>query len=130
MSDGVNFGALQRLWMGALLVGVISFLVGVTMLDQFARPELAPLVICFALASIAFGGVFYFGSLIFVRGLTRYILSDDIGIRGANVEMVTKTAGSGDPEIDRWIKKFVFARNTFGLGVVPVLLLGGLLLFG
>ena len=43
--------------------------------------------------------------------------------------MVTKTRSSGDPRLDGWIDKFVFARNTFGLSVLPLLLLGGVFLF-
>tara|TARA_R110000851_G_scaffold316125_2_gene479026 strand:- start:346 stop:645 length:300 start_codon:yes stop_codon:yes gene_type:complete len=98
-------------------------------MDQFSKPEIAPVVMSFAFASITFSGLFYFGALLLEGSLQKYILSDETVIKGDNVEMVTKTASSGDAEIDKWIGTYAFTRNLFGMSVIPLLILGGLYLF-
>ena len=95
-------------------------------MGQFRKPEVAPIVMAIAFASIAFSGLFYFGALLLEGSLQKYILSDDTVIKGDTVEMVTTTTESGDPEIDKWIGTYAFTRNLFGMSLVPVLILIGL----
>lgn len=110
---------------GALVFGLAYYLI-----NGFAGFDVIEALISFALAAITYGGVFYFGCLIFAPDLKHYIVSDDTKISGSNVEMVTTTRASGNEELDRWVGSFTFARNLFGMGIIPVLILGGLFLFG
>ncbi|MBD3771743.1 MAG: hypothetical protein IE925_16565 [Rhodobacterales bacterium] len=121
-----NFGRLRLIQIGALLVGAGVLVLSLWLMGQFRKPELAPIVMAFAFASIGFSGLFYFGALLLEGSLQKYILSDETVIKGDNVEMVTKTASSGDPEIDKWIGTYAFTRNLFGMSLVPVLILIGL----
>ena len=121
-----NFGRLRLIQIGALLVGAGVLVLSLWLMGQFRKPELAPIVMAFAFASISFSGLFYFGALLLEGSLQKYILSDETVIKGDNVEMVTKTASSGDPEIDKWIGTYAFTRNLFGMSLVPVLILIGL----
>jgi len=121
-----DFRRLRLIQIGALLVGAGVLVVSLWLMGQYRKPELAPLVMAFAFASISFSGLFYFGALLLEGSLQKYILSDETVIKGDNVEMVTKTASSGDPQIDKWIGTYAFTRNLFGMSLVPVLILIGL----
>jgi len=126
----VDFGRLRSLMLTAVIAGAAVLVVSLWQLGQFQAFEIGWSVMAFAFGAIAWAAVFYFGCLIVEGSLTSYIISDDTEIKGQNVEMVTKTRSSGDARLDAWIEKFVFARNTFGLGVIPLLILGGLFLWG
>jgi hypothetical protein len=102
-----------------------GFLMGV-----FRKPEVATVVLAFAFAGAAFGGVFYFGALLLEGSLQKYILRDETVIKGDDVKMVTHIASSGDPVIDKWIGTYAFARNLFGMSVIPILILAALFYFG
>ena len=110
----------------ASLIAGISYFV----MTGFRGLELAPLVLSLSFAGFFYGLTFYFGCLILAPNLKDYIVSDDTVIRGDSVDMDTTTRASGDPEADKWIAAFVFARNLFGMALVPMALLGGLFLFG
>ncbi|MEZ6000699.1 hypothetical protein [Hyphomonas sp.] len=124
-----NFRRLRLIQIVALIVGATVLLVSLWLMGQFRKPEVAPIVMAFAFASISFSGLFYFGALLLEGSLQKYILSDDTVIKGDNVEMVTTTAESGDPEIDKWIGTYAFTRNLFGMSLVPILILIGLFFF-
>jgi hypothetical protein len=129
MDNKPNFLRLRIIQIVALVVGATVFAVSLWLMGQFRKPELAPIVMAFAFASISFSGLFYFGALLLEGSLQKYILSDDTAIKGDNVEMVTTTASSGDPEIDKWIGTYAFTRNLFGMSLVPIVILIGLYFF-
>ncbi|WP_321489713.1 hypothetical protein [uncultured Hyphomonas sp.] len=124
-----DFRRLRLIQIVALITGALVLLESLWLMGQFRKPELAPIVMAFAFASISFSGLFYFGALLLEGSLQKYILSDDTVIKGDNVEMVTTTAESGDPEIDKWIGTYAFTRNLFGMSLVPILILIGLYVF-
>ena len=124
-----NFRRLRLIQIAAAIVGAGVLLLSLWLMGQFQSPEVAPIVMAFAFASISFSGLFYFGALLLEGSLQKYILSDDTVIKGNNVEMVTKTAESGDSEIDKWIGTYAFTRNLFGMSLVPILILIGLYFF-
>lgn len=132
MSDGKtpNYKTLRIIQIAAVMDALTVLVVALYFMGQFSEPELAPIVIAVALAGITFGAVFYFGCLIFEPSLQQYIAGDRTVIKSDTVEMVTDTHSSGDPEIDEWVNRYVFARNIFGMSVIPLLILGGLYLFG
>ena len=129
MADKPDFKRLRLIQIVAVIVGAIVLIGALWLMGQFRKPELAPIVMAFAFASISFSGLFYFGALLLEGSLQKYILSDDTVIKGGNVDMVTTTAESGDPEIDKWTGTYAFTRNLFGLSLVPILILIGLYFF-
>ncbi|WP_375209214.1 hypothetical protein [Hyphomonas jannaschiana] len=128
-NQGPDFRRLRLIQIAALIVGAGVLILSLWLMGQFRKPEVAPIVMAFAFASISFSGLFYFGALLLEGSLQKYILSDDTVIKGDNVEMVTRTAKSGDPEIDKWIGTYAFTRNLFGMSLVPILILIGLYFF-
>lgn len=125
-----DYARLRRIHLIAVTVGAATLGLSLYLMGQFSKPELAPIVTAVALTGIGFSVVFYFGCLLFEGSLQRYIVRDDTEIKGSNVEMVTTTAPSGDSRIDAWVGRYVFARNLFGMSIIPLLILGGLYLFG
>ena len=126
----IDFGALRTLMMASVLAGAAVFVLTLWQLDQFKAFDLGWSVMAFAFGVILWSAVFYFGCLIMAGSLISYIERDDTEIKGDTVEMVTKTRSSGDARLDAWVGRFVFARNTFGLSVLPVLILVGLYFWG
>lgn len=129
-SRPVEFGKLRFMMLMAVSIGAGVLVLSLWLLGQFRDFEIGWTVMAVAFGAIAWSAVFYFGCLAVAGSLTGYIVSDDTEIRGERVEMVTKTRSSDDPRLDAWIEKFVFARNTFGLSVLPVLILLGLYFWG
>nr|WP_321441097.1 hypothetical protein [uncultured Hyphomonas sp.] len=124
-----NFRRLRIIQIASLIVGAGVLILSLWLMGQFRKPEVVPIVMAFAFASISFSGLFYFGALLLEGSLQKYILSDDTVIKGDNVEMVTRTAESGDAEIDKWIGTYAFTRNLFGMSLVPILILIALYFF-
>lgn len=124
-----DFRRLRLIQIIAVVAGAGVLVLSLWLMGQFQKPEVAPIVIAFAFASITFSGLFYFSALLLEGSLQQYILSDETVVKGDNVEMVTKTAESGDPEIDKWIGTYAFTRNLFGMSLVPILILIGLYFF-
>jgi hypothetical protein len=129
MTDKPDFRRLRLIQIVAVVVGAVVLLGALWLMGEFRKPELAPIVMAVAFASISFSGLFYFGALLLEGSLQKYILSDDTVIKGGDVDMVTTTAESGDPEIDKWIGTYAFTRNLFGMSLVPILILIGLYFF-
>jgi hypothetical protein len=129
MTDKPDFRRLRLIQIVAVVVGAVVLLGALWLMGQFRKPELAPIVMAVAFASISFSGLFYFGALLLEGSLQKYILSDDTVIKGGDVDMVTTTAESGDPEIDKWIGTYAFTRNLFEMSLVPILILIGLYFF-
>jgi hypothetical protein len=125
-----NFARLRAIQIVAVSAAFVVLAGSAFLMGVFRDPEIATLVLAVAFAGATFGAVFYFGALLLEGSLQKYILSDETVIKGDNVEMVTKTASSGDAQIDRWIGTYAFARNLFGMSIVPILILAGLFLFG
>ncbi|MEO1100671.1 MAG: hypothetical protein AAFW65_02375 [Pseudomonadota bacterium] len=129
MAEHPDYGRLRVIQITAVIVGVVTLGVSLFVFGQFSKPEIAPIVICVALAGFGFGAVFYFGCLLFEGSLQKYIVSDDTVIKSETVELVTTTETSGDGRIDEWVNRYVFARNLFGMSLIPLLILGGLYIF-
>ncbi|MBU4164026.1 MAG: hypothetical protein KKF36_07895 [Alphaproteobacteria bacterium] len=125
-----NFARLRTLQVSAVMAGVSVFVISGLLMGVFRAPGVATVVLALAFASATFGAVFYFGALLLEGSLQKYILSDETVIQGDDVKMVTHTASSGDPVIDKWIGTYAFARNLFGMSIVPILILAALYYFG
>jgi hypothetical protein len=129
MTDKPDFRRLRLIQIVAVVVGAVVLL-GVALADG-AVPETGSRADRHGgcLRQYQLQWAFYFGALLLEGSLQKYILSDDTVIKGDNVEMVTTTAESGDPEIDKWIGTYAFTRNLFGMSLVPILILIGLYFF-
>lgn len=125
-----NFKRLRIIQICAVTDALLVSLIALYLMGQFSKPELAPIIICMAIAGMTFGAIFYFGCLIFEPSLQKYIKEDRTVIKSETVEMVTDTYKSGDELIDEWVNRFVFARNIFGMSILPMLILAGLYFFG
>jgi len=129
--DGISdFRLLKILQFTAVIDGGVIFAISYFLMTGFAGFELVPAIMSLTFAGFFYGATFYFGTLLLVPDLKDYIVSDDTKIKGQTVEMETTTRASGDPETDRWVASFVFARNLFGMSLVPILILGWLYFFG
>jgi hypothetical protein len=129
LTKDIHYNRLKKAWFIALGIGALSFVGTAWHWGQFTRPELVPLVIIFSIASILFSAIFFFSCRIIAPGLGSYIIEDETKIKGSTVEMVTHVKESGDAQLDGWVKRYVFARNMFGLAIIPLLLLAGLFFF-
>jgi hypothetical protein len=126
----LDFHRLRWLMRMALALGLVVLAGSAWLLGVFHNPEVATGVMAFAFGAIAFSAFFYFGALLTEGSLQKFIVSDDTEIKGDAVDLVTTTQSSGDPRTDGWVKAYVFARNLFGMSVIPLLILLGLYLFG
>lgn len=114
----------------AVLDGLAAGALAWYFMNGFREIDLVSVVISLAAAGIVYGGTFYGLALALAPGLHRYIVSDDTKISGQTVDLVTTTRGSGDADLDRWVESFVFARNLFGMSLIPLALLGAVFLLG
>ncbi len=126
----VDFSKLRTLMLVAVSAGLGVLLYFLWKLSVFTDFQIGWAALSLGLAAITWSAVFYFGCLVIAGSMTDYIISDDTVIKGDNVELVSKTRTSGDERLDSWIEKFVFARNTFGMAVLPLLILIGLYFWG
>ncbi len=129
MEKQINFHRLKTAWIMALGAGALTFVGAAWHWGQIAKPELVPLVIIFASASLVFSAVFFLACRIIAPGLGALIREDETRVEGATVKMVTHIEETGDAPLDQWVKRYVFARNMFGLAIVPLIVLAGLFLF-
>ena len=126
----IDFSRLGNMMRVALLVGAGVLAITLLLFNQFNDFDLGASAMAVAFGVIAWSATFYFGCLAVAGSLTDYIVGDDTEIKGSNVEHVTRTRSSGDDRLDGWIDQFVFARNTFGLSILPMLILVGLYFWG
>ena len=126
----IDFSRLGNMMRVALLVGAGVLAITLLLFNQFNDFDLGASAMAVAFGVIAWSATFYFGCLAVAGSLTDYIVGDDTEIIGSNVEHVTRTRSSGDDRLDGWIDQFVFARNTFGLSILPMLILVGLYFWG
>lgn len=127
--EPVNYARLRIIQLIALSDAAAAFFLMLYFLKQLPPTDWVLVLIAFALASILFGAIFYFGCLLAVPQMKQYVLDDRTVIRGSSVDMVTDIAQTNDPRLNRWIGTYSFARSLFGLGIVPVVLLVGLYFF-
>lgn len=128
-STNVDFGKLRMIQIAALLEGATVFVVVLFLFNQLPPSDWVIGLMAFALAGIFYGAAFYFGCLLLVPKLNDYIIGDRTVIKGSDVTMETDLQETENPELNKWINSYAFARNLFGMGILPVVLLIGLYLF-
>lgn len=121
---------LSTYWKICLGISLIAFLVALYASGQFAKPELVMIVMIFAGASILYSTLFFIACRLAAPDLSSFIVDDETKVKGPTVVMETTLLETPDAEINKWVSRYAFARNTFGLAIIPLLLLGGVFLFG
>lgn len=122
-------GSLMRLWGSAILAGALTVPAVLALFGALTEIEAFPALIAVSSGLMAFGGVFFLGvNLLGVRLEVR--VRDETRISGANVDQITHVTETGDAETDRWLARYVFARNLFGSLIVPLAIFLGLIWFG
>ena len=120
---------LSHLWWGAILSGLLIALASAVLFGLPARWEWVPAILSLAIGAAAFGGLFFIAcNLIGVRFEAR--VRDETRIRGQTVEHVTHVTETGEAQTDKWLSRYVFARNLFGGLIMPLLILAAVFLFG
>lgn len=129
MENEPNYARLRLMLMTAVNAGIGVFLLSMVLMGQFRQIELAPVVMSVTFGAITFSGLFYFGALLLEGSLQKYIINDETVIKGETVEMVTTTETTEDPRLNGWIGTYAFARNLFGMSIIPILILLALWFF-
>ena len=123
-----DFRRLSHLWWGSAVSGILIALTSGVLFGLPSRWDWFPAIISLAIGAAAFGGLFFIAcNLIGVRFETR--VRDETKIRGQSVEHVTHVTETGEAETDKWLSRYVFARNLFGGLIVPLLIFAALFIF-
>lgn len=119
---------LTPLWYAAILLGCLALSIGLWIAGVPAHVDWLFVALAVAVAAAVFGGVFFLGTnLLGIRFEAR--VRDETQIKGSNVEHVTHVERLEDTVADRWLERYVFARNLFGGLIVPLAILAGLFFF-
>lgn len=123
-----DFRRLSHLWWGAIVSGLLITLTSGILFDLLSRWEWILAIIALALGAAAFGALFFIAcNLVGVRFESR--VRDETKIRGQSVDHITHVAETGESETDKWLSRYVFARNLFGGLIVPLAIFAGLFIF-
>lgn len=123
-----NLRRLSHLWWGALVSGFLVAITSGVLWQLPSRWEWVPAIISLALGAAVFGGLFFIAcNLAGIKFEAR--VSDETRIRGETVEHVTHVSQTGEKETDKWLSRYVFARNLFGGLIIPLAILAGLFIF-
>ncbi|MEM0985877.1 MAG: hypothetical protein AAGJ32_06495 [Pseudomonadota bacterium] len=119
---------LTRLWVASALLGIGAVPFVLWLFGALFNFEPFPTVIAAAWGSLVFGGTFFIGTnLIGVTFEER--VTDETRVSGASVDHITHVEPYDDAARDRWLSRYVFARNLFGALIVPLAIFVGLFVF-
>lgn len=121
-------GRLGPLWYGAIAAGLAAAAVTALLFGLPGDFDGFAALLSMTIGAAVFGGVFFIGANLMGVRLERRV-RDETRISGANVDHVTHVEETGDAATDRWLARYVFARNVFGGLLVPLAILAGLVLF-
>ena len=127
-NDRPGLHVLVRLWWASITGGVLVALACATLFGVWRDWDWFPAFISLAIGATAFSGMFFLSTnLAGIQFETR--LRDETVIRGSNVDHVTHVERTGEADTDKWLARYVFARNMFGALLVPLLILAGVFVF-
>lgn len=120
-------GILPRLWAASIVVGLLTSAGGLWASGLPGQIDWFPIILSLATGAAAFAGMFFIGAnLAGVKFESR--VKDETRVSGSNVEHVTHVDTFDDGALDKWLDRYVFARNLFGGLIVPLLIFAGLFL--
>lgn len=124
MGDETRTPNRRRLWAIVVGAGVIALAAGLAFWSQIESGGgmgWIGYVIVATLSVIIYAIAFYFGVIMFENTLEKYIVSDTFKKKNKWIDVETETRTSDDEKIDAWVKHYVFARQFFAIGILPVL---------
>ena len=128
MAEKSSVDALPRLWITSICAGVLTTGLGLWASGVPSQVEWLFVILSVAAGGAAFGGLFFIGAnLAGVSFESR--VRDETRISGSNVDHITHVETFDDASLDRWLGRYVFARNLFGSLLVPLLIFAGLFFF-
>ena len=119
---------LSRLWYAAIAVGIMACTASLWTAGVPGRADWLFIALSIALGAATFGGFFFIGANLVGVSFEQRV-SDETRVRGSNVDHVTHVNQFDDAELNKWLGRYVFARNLFGSLLVPLLIFAGLFLF-
>ena len=123
-------GKLRWLWLAAILVGAVSFLIGLLWTNSSQGPGLNWIwgVAAFGLGAIVYNFTFFLLCTIFVPGLSG-LVRDDTEVQGDTVTHVvhhTETVGLTAPF---YLRSYATARATTAVAIVSGIMIAVALIF-
>ena len=121
---------LRRLWLGAVLVGAVGFIIGLLWASSSQGPGLDWIwaVAAFGAAAIFYNIAFFIGCSLFAPGVAEFV-RDDTEVHGDDVVHVVRHEGTGDKAIDGYIRAYANARATSAVAIVSVIIASIALIF-
>ena len=121
---------LRRLWLGAVLVGAVCFIIGLLWASSSQGPGLDWIwaVAAFGVAAILYNITFFLACSVFAPELSKFV-RDDTEVHGDDVTHVVSHAETGDKTIDGYIRAYANARATSAVAIVSVIIASIALIF-
>ena len=119
---------LGPLWLGSILIGLLALAIGLWLAGVPSHTEWILVCIAVAAAAAIFAGIFFLGTNMLGVHLEARV-RDETEITGANVAHITHIDPLEDAAANRWLERYVFARNLFGGLILPLAILAALFLF-
>lgn len=113
-----------RLWGIVIAAGLIAAVSGAAFwlqIESGGGMGWIGYVIVATLTVIIYAICFYFAVITFENTLEGYIVSDTFKRKNKWIDVETETRSSDDAKIDAWVKHYVFARQFFAIGILPLL---------
>ena len=123
-------GRLRRLWLVAILVGAVGFIIGLIWANSSQGPGLDWIwgVAAFGAAVILYNITFFLGCSVLAPGLAKFV-HDDIEVHGDDIVQVVRLAETGDKAIDAYIRAYATARATSAVAIVSAITIAIVLVF-
>jgi len=123
-------GRLRRLWLVAILVGAVGFIIGLLWASSSQGPGLDWIwgIAAFGAAVILYNITFFLACSIFAQGIADFV-HDDTEVHGDDVVHVVRHAETGDKAIDPYIRAYANARATSAVAIVSAIMIAIALAF-
>ena len=127
-SHGNGFAGLRRLWYTAIIAGLICVFGGALLAGYPGDGEPILLIMSIAFGAAMFGGTFFIGANLAGETFESHV-RDETKVRGASVDHITHVETANDPVEQKWLDRYVWARNIFGALIIPLAIFAGLMIF-
>ena len=126
--NGGDFHGLKRLWYTSIVVGIVCAVGGLFLSGFPTTIEWILIIFSVALGLAVFGGTFFIGANL--TGVTfEQRVRDETKVKGSTVEHITHVEAADDPVEQKWLDRYVWARNLFGGLIVPLAIFAALIVF-
>jgi len=110
---------MQKLWIAALISGVVTFFAGLAWVNSSGGPGFDWIwtVAAFGLAAVVYNVAFFALCSMFVPELST-LVEDDTEVHGDDVTHVVKHMETGDEKVDFYIRAYANARAISAVAIV------------